>query len=517
MASGVGADRLLSAALILMAGNALSRVFGLVREQVIAGLYGATGVTSSFATAATVPTMFYDLLIGGAISAAMVPVLAQYASPAQRQQLGRLVTALLMIAAGVGLIAALLIHLSAPVLTLALGAASSPEFGDQTKDYLQIMAPAIVFLLLSAVAAGANYARNRHLWPALATSGFNMGVIAGALVLADTVGPSALAVGLLIGTFAQFLLQMPGLRDLRPRWFNRQTLSELGRMAKLYLPVLLGLIISQLGVVIDRNLAWRTGDESVAIMRFATTLVQLPLGLVVTATSFAVLADLSRSTIDEFERRRADFAATLSQGLRLALVLIIPATVGLAVLSQPVVEVLFQRGAFDADATQRTALAFLIYSPQMPFVAVDQLLVFAFYARRDTMTPALVGLGGVLFYLVAGLVSIGPLGLGVFGLIMANTLQNSLHAVVLVILMIRVAGSSWLQGVGKTVRISLIASLLMGGFVSLATSQIEWGILGLAISIVLGAAIYLAALRVQRSNELDLVADLLRRRLHRNA
>ncbi len=517
MASGVGADRLLSAALILMAGNALSRVFGLVREQVIAGLYGATGVTSSFATAATVPTMFYDLLIGGAISAAMVPVLAQYASPAQRQQLGRLVTALLMIAAGVGLIAALLIHLSAPVLTLALGAASSPEFGDQTKDYLQIMAPAIVFLLLSAVAAGANYARNRHLWPALATSGFNMGVIAGALVLADTVGPSALAVGLLIGTFAQFLLQMPGLRDLRPRWFNRETLSELGRMAKLYLPVLLGLIISQLGVVIDRNLAWRTGDESVAIMRFATTLVQLPLGLVVTATSFAVLADLSRSTIDEFERRRAAFAATLSQGLRLALVLIIPATVGLAVLSQPVVEVLFQRGAFDADATQRTALAFLIYSPQMPFVAVDQLLVFAFYARRDTMTPALVGLGGVLFYLVAGLVSIGPLGLGVFGLIMANTLQNSLHAVVLVILMIRVAGSSWLQGVGKTIRISLIASLLMGGFVSLATSQIDWGILGLAISIVLGAAIYLAALRVQRSNELDLVADLLRRRLHRNA
>ncbi len=517
MASGRGADRLLSAALILMAGNALSRVFGLVREQVIAGLYGATGVTSSFATAATVPTMFYDILIGGAISAAMVPVLAQYASPAQRQQLGRLVTALLMIAAGVGLIAALLIHLSAPVLTLALGAAASPEFGDQTTDYLQIMAPAIVFLLLSAVAAGANYARNRHLWPALAASGFNMGVIAGALVLADTVGPSALAVGLLIGTFAQFLLQMPGLRDLRPRWFNRQTLSELGRMAKLYLPVLLGLIISQLGVVIDRNLAWRTGDESVAIMRFATTLVQLPLGLVVTATSFAVLADLSRSTIGEFERGRAAFAATLSQGLRLALVLIIPATVGLAVLSQPIVEVLFQRGAFDADATQRTALAFLIYSPQMPFVAVGQLLVFAFYARRDTMTPALVGLAGVLFYVVAGLVSIGPLGLGVFGLIMANTLQNSLHAVVLVILMIRVAGSSWLQGVGKTIRISLIASLLMGGFVSLATSQIDWGILGLAISIVLGAVIYLAALRVQRSNELDLVADLLRRRLHRNA
>ena len=500
-----------------MAGNALSRVLGLVREQVVAGLYGATGVTSAFATAATVPTMFYDLLIGGAISAAMVPVLAQYNNPAKRQQLERLVTTLLLVALGVGLITASLIHLSAPGLTLVLGATSSPEFGEQTKDYLQTMAPAIFFLLLSAVAAGANYARTRHIWPAVATSGFNIGVIAGALVLSGTLGPTALAVGLLIGTLAQFLLQMPGLRDLRPRLFNRETLSELGRMAKLYLPVLLGLIISQLGVIIDRNLAWRTGDESVAIMRFATTLVQLPLGMVVTATSFAILADLSRSAVDESDEGRARFAAMLSQGLRLALVLIIPATVGLAVLSHPLVELLFQRGAFDFEATQRTALAFLIYSPQMPFVAVDQLLIFAFYARRDTMTPALVGLGGVLFYLVAGLISIGPLGLGVFGLIMANTLQNSLHAVVLIIIMMRVTGSSWLEGVGKTVRISLFASILMGGFVALATSQMDQGIFAIALVIVLGGAIYLLALRVQRSDELDLVTDLVRRRFIRSS
>ncbi len=515
--NGVESDRLIPAALILMAGNAVGRVFGLVREQVIAGLYGATGETSSFATAATVPTMFYDLLIGGAISAAMVPVLAGYAAPAQRHQLERLVTTLILTAAGVGLVTVAVIHVSAPLLTLALGATSSLEFGEQTKDHLQTMAPAILFLLLSAVVSAANYARGRHIWPALATSGFNLGLIAGALALSGTLGPTALAVGLLIGTVAQFLIHVPGLRDLRPRWLNRQTMTEIGRMARLYLPVLLGLVISQVGVIIDRNLAWRTGDDSVAIMRFATTLVQLPLGLVVTATSFAILADLSRAAGIESEAGRKRFASTLSQGLRLSLALIIPATVGLAVLSHPVVETLFQRGAFDFEATQRTALAFLIYSPQMPFVAVDQMLVFAFYARRDTLTPALVGLGGVLFYLAAGLISIGPLGLGVFGLILANTLQNSLHAVVLIIIMIRRTGRDWLQGVPKTLRTSLFASILMAGFVALASSQIALGTLEVAAGIVLGAAIYLAALRIQRSDELELVASLLRRRLARNS
>lgn len=500
-----------------MAGNALGRIFGLVREQVIAGLYGATGETSSFATAATVPTMFYDLLIGGAISAAMVPVLARYSDPARRPQLERLATALIAIVAGAGLIAAALIHLSAPILTWALGATSSAQFGEQTKDHLQTMAPAIFFLLLSAVVAAANYARSRHIWPALATSGFNIGLIAGALALSGVLGPTALAVGLLLGTIVQFLIHLPGLRDLRPRWYDRKTMAEIGRMAKLYLPVLLGLVISQVGVIIDRNLAWRTGDDSVAIMRFATTLVQLPLGLVVTATSFAILADLSRSAGDESSSGKARFAGTLSQGLRFALALIIPATVGLAVMSQPVIEVLFQRGAFDFEATQRTALAFLIYSPQMPFVAVDQLLVFAFYARRDTLTPALVGLGGVLFYLAAGVISIGPLGLGVFGLILANTLQNSLHAIVLVIIMLRRTGSDWLHGVGKTVRISIFASILMAGLLTLAGSQIGWGTSGIVAGIVLGAAVYLAALRVQRSDEIALIAELIRRRLNRNS
>src|SRR5262249_5909763 len=150
------------------------------------------------------------------------------------------------------------------------------------------------------------------------------------------------------------------------------------RIIRLYAPVAAGLIVTEVAVLIDRNLAWRTGDDSAAIMRFATTLIQLPLGLVATATSLAVLPLLSRLA-DEPE----EFGEALGTGLRLALIAIIPAAAFLVVFAEPVVRLLFQRGAFDAAATEATVRAFRWYAPQLPFVAIDQLLVYAFYARRN--------------------------------------------------------------------------------------------------------------------------------------
>ncbi len=499
-----------------MAGNAFSRLLGLVREQVIAGLYGTSGVTSAFATAATVPTMFYDLLIGGAVSAALVPTLSRYSEPARRPEFGRLVLALSLIGGALGIVAASFTYLAAPLIALALGATSSPAFGEQTSAYLRLLAPAVIFLGLSAITGAANYARNRNVWPAFATSGFNAGLIAGALLLVGVAGPASLAIGLVVGAGCQLLLQLPGLRDLRPAWPTSQTLAEVASIGRLYLPVLLGLVVTQIGVVIDRNLAWRTGEDSVAIMRFATTLVQFPLGLVATATAFAVLADLSRAAGEDSEESRFAFARTLSQGIRLSLVLIVPATVGLAVLSRQVVEVLFERGAFDTTSTERTALAFLIYAPQMPFVAVDQLLVFAFYARRNTVTPALVGLAGVVFYLIFGLVSIGPLNLGVYGLVLANTLQNSLHAIALIVLMRGVIGDRWLTGMGKTLRVILVASVAVGAVMFIGPWFASGKVLGLVIAIVVGGVVYLVLLGAQKSEELAMVISLVRKRLGRD-
>src|SRR5262249_48997887 len=201
------------------------------------------------------------------------------------------------------------------------------------------------------------------------------------------------------------------------------------RAVTLYAPVAAGLAVSQVGIFIDRYLAWGTGEQSIAVMRSATTLVQLPLGLIATATSFAVLPTLARAA-----ERRPEFASTLAFGVRLALLAMVPATVGLLLLREPVVRLLFQRGAFGPEDTLLTATALVWYAPQMPFWAVDQLLIFAFYARKDTLTPVTVGVLGTLLYLAVALAAVGPLGM--FGLILANTVQNSAHCLLMYALLL---------------------------------------------------------------------------------
>ena len=254
--------------------------------------------------------------------------------------------------------------------------------------------------------------------------------MATALLLHARLGAASLALGVLVGAFLQLAAVAPGLRGTRVRLGFHPRHPAVRQILRLYAPVAAGLVISEIGVIVDRNLAWQTGEASVATMRYATTLVQLPLGLVATATSLAALPLLSR-LVDDLP----NFRSTLASAMRLALLAIVPALAFLVVFAVPTFRLIYQRGAFDAAATATTANAFLFYAPQLPFVAVDQLLVYAFYARKNTVTPMLVGLGGVGVYLATALVLIGPFHAGLRGLVVANTLQNSLHAIVLLVLL----------------------------------------------------------------------------------
>ncbi|HEX9014414.1 MAG TPA: lipid II flippase MurJ, partial [Chloroflexota bacterium] len=257
---------------------------------------------------------------------------------------------------------------------------------------------------------------------------------------------TSLVIGVVTGAVLQVAIQLPGMRGLRLR--PRLDLSHPGVRAilKLYAPVAVGLIVSNIGVIIDRNLASHTGEGSIAAMRFATTLAQFPLGLVATATSFAILPTLSRHASSVISHQSSvlgpqssAYTATLKMGMKMVLVLIVPAAVGLAVLREPVVQLIFQRQAFDASATALTALAFLGYSPGIVFNAVDQLFIFAFYARKDTRTPVAVGIMAVFVYLAVALPLVRPLGM--LGLVLANSAQWTSHALVLLwLLNRRVAG-----------------------------------------------------------------------------
>lgn len=497
------------AATIVALGNVSSRVLGLVRETVISHLFGATGVVSAFRVASIVPTMIYDLLIGGMISAALIPVFSDYAEPENRQQLWRLASTLFTIVAIVFSAIVLALELAAPAVAWMLGGGFDQLLLAQTTALMRLIMPAVLFLGLAGAMTGLLYSNKRFVYPAFGASVFNAGIIITALLLADRVGIASLSLGVLLGSILQLAIQLPALRDLRFSFSLDFSHPGLRRLGSLYLPVALGLVVSQVGIAIDRNLASRTGEQSIAWMQNATTLVQFPLGLVAVAISTAVLPSLSRLASGAEMMR---FRRTLGMGLRTVLLLIVPATIGLLVLATPVIALLFEHGAFQPYDTLRTAQALRLYLIGLPFAGIDQVLIFAFYARKDTKTPVLVGVLGVFIYLAVALALIAPLGM--LGLVLANSVQLSSHALVMLYLAHRYFDGLRGQGLARTVLKVLVASALTGCVVYLSVPHLAsiagygslWGepliVAGGAGLGVISYALLVWALRVEEISQI---------------
>jgi putative peptidoglycan lipid II flippase len=289
------------------------------------------------------------------------------------------------------------------------------------------------------------------------------------------------------------------------------------------------LVISSAQVAIDRRLASSTGESSIAWMRDATTLIQLPHGLVAVAISLAVLPTLSRLSVVNDEE---GFRRTLGMGLRMVLVLIVPATLALLVLARPAVALIFQHGEFTAHDTFWTAWALRYYLLGLVFAAVDWPLNYAFYARQNTLTPALVGVLSVGVYLAVALSLIGSLGM--LGLVLADSAKHFSHASTMLFLSRKTIGrasdaeNAGFSGLARTAGKALLAGGVMAGVMALGSSGLArllglWQPSALVTELItvgsiggLGLSIYVGLASMLRLDEVDLFRDMVRKRLARS-
>jgi putative peptidoglycan lipid II flippase len=531
------------AAGILSLGNVASRALGMVRQTVIADLFGASPYVSAFVAAARVPTMIYDLLIGGLLSAALVPVFSDYASPEKRQELWRVFSVVVSLAVVILGLIVFLLELLAPLVTWLLGGGFDAQLQAVTTKMIRIILPAVLFFGLSGMVTGLLYTLKRFTYPAFGAAIYNAGLITCALLLADKVNIYSLVLGILLGAILQLAIQLPDLRDVRFALSFDLSHPALRRIVGLYLPVVLGLVISQIGIFIDSNLASRTGGESIAWMDYATRLIQLPMGLVSTAVSLAILPTLSQYGSFEAQSSKlkaqtsniqcpvsniqppiSNFQHTLALGLKMVLMAIIPATVGLFVLATPIVALLYQHGDFDARDTIQTAMALRYYLLGLTFAAIDLPLVFAFYARKDTLTPALVGVLGVMVYLTVALSLIRPLGM--IGLVLANSAQLTVHALTMLTLFQRRMGGLGGHGIMALAFKALFASLVMGGVTYLVLSGLQRvldadALVGKLVIVGgaggVGLAMYLGMIALLRVEEARLVGKMIWRKVRSSA
>lgn len=422
------------AAAVLAVGNVASRLLGLARETIKANLFGASGLLSAFTVAAYVPTSLFDLIIGGMVSSALVPVFSDYASHEKREELWGVVSTVLSVAAVALLVVVALVELLAPQVAWLVGARNfqDTQLTSVSIGLMRLATPVVLFLGLSSILTAALYALNRFTLPAFTGAVFNGTIAAVALLRPSDI--TSLVWGLLVGSVLQVLLQLPALRGARLRWHFDWRHPAVRRILVLYAPIVAGLVINQLAVALSYNLATRTGDESVTFMVYATTLYQFPLGLVVTALSIATLPTLSQQA----NGRLAEFKQTLADGVHLVLALILPATAGLLALALPIVTLLFEHGRFTHQDSLQTALVLRFYLLGLPFAAVDQMLVFASYARKDTWRPALVGVISIVIYLGVAVAFLPSLGL--LSLMLADAVKHFTHTLIMLWLLRRRLG-----------------------------------------------------------------------------
>lgn len=523
---------------VLALGNITSRVLGLAREIVLTNLFGATGASDAFRVAVIVPKALYDLLIGGHVNSAIIPVLSEVIAIKGRDELWRLVSVLLTLSTALMALLVLGLEIFAPQVIHVVGGGYDDTNLALMTHLLRLTAPALIFLSLFAVLSGTLYALRVFNWPAFAGVVFNASIVIVALVFAPPLQVQAVftspgvvswrsarpaegviifALGWLAGALAQFILQFPGLRGARLsiRWRH----PAIRRIIALYTPVMFSLILDTLVIrTFSYNLASQTGEGSISYMDLSTTLIQFPQGLIATAISIAILPTLSRQAA--LISDGTTFRDTLGLGLRLAVTLILPAAVGLFVLAAPIVQLLFEHGAFTTTDTAMTVLALRLYLFGLPFAALDLLLVYAFYARQDTLTPALIGLLSLTIYMIVAIFLFPRYGL--FSLMIADSVKHIVHALASAFLLTRKVGGLGDQRLAMTTGKAVLAAGAMG-LAALAVMPVLENAIGTQtvihegffVTLIGGVSIgvYVLAAMVLRIEELRWLAGLLLSRL----
>ncbi len=420
---------------LLSLGSAASRVLGLVREIVIASLFGATGMVSAFRVAAQVPILLYDFLVGGMLSAALIPVLSEYLHDRPRDEFERLVGVLFGLFTLVLTLIVVLLELFAEQVawTLAAGFLSTnPDLLRLTTQLIRVVAPSVWLLSVAGLLTAVLYSLERFSFPALATAVYNLGIIIAAPLLVDRIGIFSLAVGIVAGALVQAGLMAFDLRrsGIRIRISLDWRHPAVKHILTLYAPIAVGLLVTIFQVTLDRRLASGTGEQSIAWMANATTLQQMPLGLISVAIALASLPRLSQYFASGDE---ASYRKTLGDGLRMVVLLIAPAAVLLWMLGEQTVSVLFERNMFTATDTSEVVSALNIYLIGMVFAAIDFPLNYAFYARHNTLLPAVVGVLSVGVYIVVAFTQLDSLGY--LGLVWADTAKQASHALIMLALL----------------------------------------------------------------------------------
>lgn len=505
----------------------LSRILGVVREQVFAWLFGAGMAADAFVVAFRIPNLLRDLFAEGALSSAFVTVFTDYEKRQTAEELKQLVNNVFTVmAAVVSLVVMLemvfsreLVQLMAPNFQTISGKT------DLTVVLTLIMAPFLLFVSQASIIMGILNTKGFFFIPAFSSACFNIGSIvvgAGLAMILPFFGINAIigmAVGTLAGGLLQLLIQVPLLKKhgfhIKPAW--NLTEPGLKRIFKLMLPAILGLSATQINIFVNTNFASHCAEGSVAWLNYAFRFMLFPIGLFGVAMSVASMPAISRMAAARDMERMKD---VLHSSLILCIGLAIPASVGLFILAEPIIRLIYEHGRFLHYDTLMTAQALELYALGLTAYAGVKVIAPVFYALNDTKWPVAGSFLAVICNIIFILCTLRHLEHRAIAL--ATSISAMANLALLAGILHKKIGGFALQRLAPSVCKIGLASLGMGILVGLC--QDMWQVqgvwlqgLGLMAAVVVGAIFYTAAVYILNVPELKTVIADIGRRLRGSA
>ncbi|KUO77740.1 MAG: virulence factor MviN [Desulfosporosinus sp. BRH_c37] len=513
---------IVKAAGFLMAAQLVSRLLGFLRETLIAGFYGQGSATDAYNAAFILPDLLYWLLVGGVLSAAFIPVFSEYIAKGKEDEGWQVVSSVVN-----------LIFLTLGVL-IFIGLIFTPQFlrlmvpGFETIGNIgltinltRILLIQPLFMAVSGLIMGVLNSY-KVFWPsALGTVLYNACIIFFGTILANPAEPdsiSGFAVGVVVGAFASFAVQIPALRKVGVRYYPIIDWHHPGvqRIGALAVPIIISYSLNQIQVAVNNNFGSLLLPGSITAVWYSYRLFQLPVGIFALAIAVATFPTMTeQAALKQWDKLRQ----TISSAIRMVIFITLPISVGMIVLRYPLIRVLFQHGQFTAKDTLTMAIPLLYFAVGISSQSVIQILPRAFYALQDTWTPVILGIISMVINIIAMFFLIGPLAHG--GLAFATTIAAFVNMIMLFYVLRQRLGRMDGWAMFWTSVKSLVASLLMAGVI---WEWSEWltsliGIRTLASMIVLvsgtviGVIAFAGMAKLLRMDEFKQAMGLVNRRI----
>jgi putative peptidoglycan lipid II flippase len=503
----------------------LSRIFGFLRDMVVAAFFGAGLTTDAFFVAFRIPNLLRRLLGEGSLTVSFVPVFTEYLNRKTKEEAMELANITFTILSIILVLVSLAGVIFSPLIVtmMAPGFTRVPAQYELTVFLNRLMFPYIFFISLVALCMGILNSLRHFAAPALSPVILNVSMILATLTLRDFFQEPivALAIGVMIGGVLQLAMQWPfmvrmGVR-LKPDFhFNHPGVKRIGF---LMMPAAFGAAIYQINVFVGTILASLLPSGSVSYLYYADRIVELPLGVFAIAVGTATLPSfsdqISRGNFEEFKK-------TLAFSVRLILFITIPSMIALIALREPIISVLFQRGNFNITSTVLTAQALFYYAVGLWAFSIIRVIISAFYSLQDTKNPMKAAIVALVVNVLFSLILMFPLKHG--GLALATSIASAMNVVMLMVILKRKIGAYLGRDFYRAVFRMILASAIMWLAIVLVDWIFPWRTEGtfrdrflfLCIAVTSGAATFFSMCALLKIPEMMTLLRILQRKMGRS-